>query len=216
LQPSPDATPNGRIEFVKRLRSLSLIALAVPVLLMIAGCGQFFPSSTTITSLQISPLTTSVQPGNTQQFTATATYGNNTTGNATSQVTWASSSTNIATISSGGLASGVALGSTTITCSSGSVSASTTLTVSNKTVTSVAVTPITWNPLAANQTQQFTAVATFTDSSTQDVTASATWASSSTNVATVSTTGLGTAVATGTSTISATYGGVSGNATVSW
>ena len=201
---------------MKRLRSLSLIALAVPVLLMIAGCGQFFPSSTTITSLQISPLTTSVQPGNTQQFTATATYGNNTTGNATSQVTWASSSTNIATISSGGLASGVALGSTTITCSSGSVSASTTLTVSNKTVTSVAVTPITWNPLAANQTQQFTAVATFTDSSTQDVTASATWASSSTNVATVSTTGLGTAVATGTSTISATYGGVSGNATVSW
>jgi hypothetical protein len=201
---------------VKRLRSLSLIALAVPVLLMIAGCGQFFPSSTTITSLQISPLTTSVQPGNTQQFTATATYGNNTTGNATSQVTWASSSTNIATISSGGLASGVALGSTTITCSSGSVSASTTLTVSNKTVTSVAVTPITWNPLAANQTQQFTAVATFTDSSTQDVTASATWASSSTTVATVSTTGLGTAVASGTSTISATYGGVSGNATVSW
>jgi hypothetical protein len=201
---------------VKRLRSLSLIAMALPVLLIVAGCGQFFPSSTTITALAISPLNTSVQPGNTQQFTATATYGNNTTGNATSSVTWTSSSTNIATISSSGLASGVALGSTTITCTSGSVTASTTLTVSNKTVVSVAVTPLTWNPLAANQTQQFKAVATYTDSSTLDVTTSATWASSSTSVATVSTTGLATSVASGTSTISATYGGVSGNATVSW
>ena len=201
---------------MKRLRSLSLIAMALPVLLIIAGCGQFFPSSTTITSLQISPLSTSVQPLNTQQFTATATYGNNTTGNATNSVTWTSSATNIATISSGGLATGVAQGSTTITCSSGSVSASTTLTVSNKTVTSVAVTPTTWNPLAANQTQQFKAVATYTDSSTQDVTTSATWASSSTSVATVSVTGLGTAVAKGTSTISATFGNVTGNATVSW
>lgn len=201
---------------MKRLRSLSLIALAVPVLLIIASCGQFFPSSTTITALAISPLNTSVQPGNTQQFTATATYGNNTTSNATSSVTWTSSSTNIATISAGGLASGVALGSATITCSSGSVNASTTLTVSNKTVVSVAVTPLTWNPLAANQTQQFKAVATYTDSSTLDVTTAATWASSSTSVATVSTTGLATSVANGTSTISATYGGITGNATVSW
>ena len=110
---------------MQRLRSISLIAFALPALFLIQGCGQFFPSSTTITSLQISPLNTSVQPGNTQQYTATATYGNNTTGNATNSVTWTSTSTNIATISGSGLATGVALGNTTITCASGSVSAST-------------------------------------------------------------------------------------------
>ncbi len=197
------------------LTSLTVAAslLAVAVAIAMAGCGQFFPSATTITSLQISPLNSVTQPGKTQQYTATATYGNNTSGDATSQVTWASSATNIATISTGGLATGVSLGTTTISATSGSVIANTTLTISNKTVTSLTVAPATIS-LISGQTQQLSATATYSDSTTSDVTASATWTSNATAVATVTTSGLVTAVSTGTATISAVYGGQTGVSTV--
>jgi len=55
------------------------------------------------------------------------------------------------------------------------------------------------------QTAQLTALATLSDSTTRDVTSQALWQSSNTSVATVSSSGLVTTVATGVSTISATY-----------
>src|SRR5262249_10843973 len=67
--------------------------------------------------------------GGTQQFTATGTYSNGSTQNLTSQVTWASSNTAAATISSTGVATAAAAGSTTISATLGSVSGSTGLTV---------------------------------------------------------------------------------------
>ena len=69
--------------------------------------------------------------GSTLQFTATGTYSNGSTANITSQVTWASSNTTIANItSSGGLATGEATGTTYITASlSGVISPGVTLNV---------------------------------------------------------------------------------------
>ena len=46
----------------------------------------------------------------TQQFTATGTYSDNSTQNLTSQVTWASATTSVATITAAGLATAVATG----------------------------------------------------------------------------------------------------------
>jgi hypothetical protein len=77
-------------------------------------------------------------------------------------------------------------------------------------LTSIAVTPAN----ATNQvgaTQQFTATGTYSDSSTQDLSSQVTWASSSAGVATISASGLATAVSVGSSTISATLSGVTGN-----
>jgi hypothetical protein len=64
-------------------------------------------------------------------------------------------------------------------------------------------------------TQQLTVTATYSDGSTQNVTSNAAtiYTSSNTAVATVNATGLVKAVANGTSTIKASYGGFSGNAT---
>jgi hypothetical protein len=85
----------------------------------------------TLTSIAVTPAPANLVVGATQQFTATATYSNNTTANITSQVTWASSDTTKASITSpGGLATGVAAGSTNITARlSGITSAAITLTV---------------------------------------------------------------------------------------
>ena len=108
------------------------------------GCG-----STTIqatlgsingsTSLTVTPPSLSVAGGDaggssivngaTEQFTATGTYSDGSQQNLSSSATWTSSNTAVATISSAGLATAVATGSTTIQATSGSISGSTTLTV---------------------------------------------------------------------------------------
>ena len=78
------------------------------------------------------------------------------------------------------------------------------------TLVSIAVTPANPTILAGN-TQQFTATGNFSDGSAQNLTTLATWNSSSTATATINSSGLATGVAGGTTTISATLGGVSGN-----
>ncbi|HYD16722.1 MAG TPA: beta-propeller fold lactonase family protein [Candidatus Nanoarchaeia archaeon] len=67
--------------------------------------------------------------------------------------------------------------------------------------------------VAAGVTQQFTAVATYTDAHTATLT-NATWASSQTSVATVNSSGLATTLTQGTTVISATSGGVTGSVTL--
>lgn len=194
--------------------TLGVVAL---MLVSLVSCSGFFPSSSTITALSISPTGPFVKPQNNKQFTATATFGNNTMGDATNQVTWTSSNTSIATINTAGLATGVATGTTTITAKSGSVSANTVLTVSNRTVTSVAVNPstATINFSLGGQTQQaFSAQANFDDGTNATVTNLAGWTSSNNSVATVNTNGVATAVTTGTVTITASYGGQNGTATL--
>ena len=64
------------------------------------------------------------------------------------------------------------------------------------------------------QTVQLAATATLSDGTTKDVTAIATWQSSNTSVASVSSGGLVDALAAGTVTITATYQGKAGAATV--
>jgi uncharacterized protein YjdB len=191
----------------------SRISLVCAVLISAIGCGQFFPGGNTITSLQVAPSSATVQPGTTQQYTATATYGNNTTADVTSQVTWSTSPTSVATINSSGLLTAVALGTASIRAqSSNGIIGTTGVSVATKQVTSVAIQPLLQTlSLSGSPTVQFTATATYQDGSTANVTAIATWTSTPSSVATISTTGVATAVAVGTATVSAASGGVTSN-----
>jgi uncharacterized protein YjdB len=79
-------------------------------------------SAATLQSIAVTPASPSVGIGNTVQFTATGTYSDNSTKNITSSVTWASSNPLFATIAATtGLGTGVALGTTEITATLGSV-----------------------------------------------------------------------------------------------
>jgi len=64
-----------------------------------------------------------------QQFTVTATYSDGTTADITSLVTWSSDVTSVATINTGGLARGVAVGNAVITAKFGTWVGTTNLTV---------------------------------------------------------------------------------------
>jgi Bacterial Ig-like domain (group 2) len=199
---------------VQQFTPRPVIALVMAFLLTAAGCGGFFPGSNSIASIQIAPTNASVAPGVNQQYSATATYGNNTTGDITTKVSWSTSPTSVATISSTGLLTGVSLGTATVKAQSGSVFANTGVTVTTKQVASVTIAPLTQTlSLSLGPTTvQFTAMATYKDGSMGDVTATSTWTSNPSSVASISSTGLATAVAIGTSTVTANNGGVTSNA----
>ncbi len=96
--------------------------------------GLFQVGPAALVSIALSPASPSVAKGLTQQFTATGTYTDRSSAVVTNQVTWASGTTSVATISntsgSQGLASTLATGTTAITAAfSGITSPSDTLTV---------------------------------------------------------------------------------------
>jgi hypothetical protein len=163
-----------------------------------------------LVSLAVTPANSSIAKGTTQQFTATGTYSNGSTQNLTSSVTWTSTNTAVATITSAGLGAGVATGNTTIQATSGTITGSTGLTVTPPTLVSLAVTPANTS-ITKDTTQQFTATGTYSDGSTQNLTSSVIWSSTNTAVATITTAGLATGVATGNTTIQAASGTITGS-----
>ena len=170
-----------------------------------------------LVSIAVTPATPTIAPQTTLQFIATGTFTDNSTQNLTGSVSWGSSDTGVATISSSapttGLASAVSSGNTTISATLNGISGSTALTVSSASVTSIAVLPA--NPtLALAVSRQFTAQATFDDNSHQDITGVAKWQSSATNIVSITASGLASARNVGTSTITASFGGINGSSIV--
>ena len=135
-----------------------------------------------LVTIAVTPGAASVPAGLTQQFAATGAFGDGSTGDLTASVAWASSNPLVATINTGGLATGVGVGTADITATSNGLTSNTaTLTVTPADLVSIAVTPEAASiPVGANQ--QFTAVGSFSDGSTADVTAAATWESTTTQV----------------------------------
>jgi hypothetical protein len=178
---------------------------------ILASCGGGSKPPATLQSIGISPQSQTVAAGLTQQYNAIGIYSDGTSGPLTS-VTWATSNTAVATVSTSGLATGVKQGTATISAASGTVTGSTSLAVGPPNLVSISVAPQSPS-IPAGQTQQFTATGSYTDGSTQNL-SSVTWSSGTTSVATISTAGLATAVTTGTSVIEAADGSIVGSTTL--
>ncbi|PSM31767.1 ATP-dependent DNA ligase [Haliangium sp. UPWRP_2] len=182
-----------------------------------SGSTKLTVTAPTLTAIRVTPAMPSIVKGTTQQLTATGTYTDLSTQDITAQVTWSASDASVATVSnamgSQGRATGVGLGSATISAALMGKSGSTVLTVTSPVLTAVSVTPSSPS-LGKGATQAFIATATYSDLTTQNVTAMASWSSTDMAVATISNAmgsqGLAAAVALGTTTISATYMGKSG------
>jgi uncharacterized protein YjdB len=164
-----------------------------------------------VASVTVSPASTSLTVGGTAQLSATDKDANGNVLGGRS-VTWSSSNSSAATVSTGGEVTAVAAGSATITATSGGKTGTATVSVSAAAVASVKVTPAT-SSLTPGQTVQLTATAY--DGSGNALTGrSVTWSSSAAAVATVSGSGLVTAATVGTAKITATIGGQSGSSSI--
>jgi uncharacterized protein YjdB len=160
----------------------------------------------------VSPATASVVLGATQALTATTkdANGNVLTGRV---VTWTSSATAVATVSTSGVVTGVATGTATITATSeGKTSNPSTITVTPVPVGTVTVAPST-NSIFVQQTAQLTA--TVKDLNGVVVTDRVvTWSSNNPAFVSVSSSGVVTGLIPGSATITATSEGKSGSASV--
>ena len=185
-----------------------------------SASAQLNVTNAVVTTLQVTPTNASVPVGLERQFTATATLSDGRAIDVTNDtaLSWTSSDAGIATIVSNqaganGIATGMATGSVIITASGSAngtpFSATAQLDVTNAIVTALQVTPAT-SSVPAGLTQQFSAIATFSDGHTLDVTrqTTVTWSSDNSAIATIGNIkprkGLATGVTSGTVTITAT------------
>jgi hypothetical protein len=132
-------------------------------------------------------------------------------------VSWSTSNQNVASVTTGGVATGQSAGTVTITAQSGSIVGTAHLVVESAALSSIQVTSqSSSDPVGINV--QFRAIGTFANGDTQDLTSAATWTSSASSIATISnaapSNGVATGLAPGTTTISAAFAGQVGKATL--
>ena len=163
-----------------------------------------------VSSITLSPSVLSTTVGQAATITATLrdAAGNVIGGR---QPAWSSASTAIATVSSSGVVTGVAAGSTTITASADGVSANASVTVAAAGQPLPVMAPTTLT-LPVGSAGNLTV--SMRDPSGNTVPATFTWSTSNASVATVDVNGRVTGVSTGSATITATADGKSASALV--
>lgn len=193
-----------------------------------SGSSVLTVSDAALVSIKLSPNSATSYTDVSWQYSATGVYSDGTSKNISALVSWTSSATNIATITSSpgdsgatathGVATGISAGNTQITASLADISADTTLTVSPSSLSSIVVTP-TNSSIGDGLSRNFLATANYTDGSSFDVSRSVMWASSDPTIATMNpdgaaNSGLATSQMAGTTQISATLGALSGSASL--
>ena len=187
-----------------RLALVSLCTLA-----SVLACGGDSSGPPAVASVDVTAPTSSVGVGGTLQLTATAhdAKGNAVTGRP---VTWTSATQTVATVSTTGLVTGVATGSTSITATVDGKTGSHMINVTPPAVATVSVT-LEASTLRVGETTQGTAVVR--DANDNVLSGRATsWASSDPQTASVSKAGVVTALSPGIATITATSENKSGSA----
>ncbi|HEY3706627.1 MAG TPA: Ig-like domain-containing protein [Terracidiphilus sp.] len=183
------------------------------------GSGGGSGGSADITAVTVIPGSQAVaSPGQTSTFLAIGTTSNGATQGLTSQVAWMSSSNQIATINSAGVATAASKGTATITAlftnpDKSVASGTATFQVVGGTtelVTALDIYPGSQSLIQAQQTQFFVLGTEGSSGLQVDETAGVDWTSSNTNVASVGTAGSGTpglatAVGAGSATITAKF-----------
>jgi hypothetical protein len=203
--------------YVPSLATARGLALTVLALSLTGCCGQFFKGPTDLGGVSISPDGHTIKLGSTQQFSATGTFQdeNGVTGDVTAQTTWTSSHPEIATIDANGLATALAYGTTTIkgTCQCYNSKATLTVGTQDVSLSSITISPLDKRLISGNA-QQFTATGKYSNDATSDISSAVTWKSSDTGVATIDSSGVAIAMSAGTTTITASSGGISGTTTL--
>ncbi len=155
----------------------------------ITGQTQVNVTSAVLTSITITPANPSVANGRTLYLTATGVFSDGTVSDITSQVTWSSSLTSVATAdNSAGLSgriSGVGVGSTNITAAIGGIDITISLNVTNATLESIQV--VSDSHSIARGTSTFVqAIGVYSDGSSQNISDQVAWNSSNSSILQIS------------------------------
>ena len=150
-----------------------------------------------VSGVTLSSSTISMVNGNISTLTATVSPSNA----ANKNVTWTSSNTSVATVSSSGVVTAKSVGTTTITVTTEDGSKKATCLV---TVTPIKVSGVTLNSSTISIVNGNNMILTATVSPSNAANKNVSWTSSNTSVATVSSTGVVTAKSVGTATITVT------------
>jgi hypothetical protein len=165
----------------------------------------------------VAPTSAVLAPASTLLYQAVGTYSDGSTQALSNTVTWISSDTAVVSITGSGLATGQSAGAATITAQLGSISNSSNIVVESSALQAIVVAPAA-SSIPVGVELQYTATATFADGSTQSLTNSVTWTSSAPAIATISVAagsqGLALGVSPGSSSVTATFGGVAGSTTL--
>ncbi|WP_051321319.1 beta strand repeat-containing protein [Chrysiogenes arsenatis] len=207
---------------MEKFKWYSIICFMLIVFGSITGCGggggHWDGVPRALSSITVTPASSTVIIGLSKDFIATGLYSDGTTDDISDEVVWSSGTPTIATISSTGGATGVATGASVITATLGTLSGNTTLTVISGTLGSIVVTPV--NPSVVNGlTRQFVATGTYSNGTSENITSLVTWSSGTPAVATLNPngsadSGLATGISAGTSLVTATLGSISGTSTL--
>src|ERR1700752_4637872 len=129
----PEPRKRTRAQIWPAGRGGGTLVIFILAAVSLQGCGSVgggAPSSAApLRSISVTPSNDAIAQGSKQQFKAMGTYSDNSTRDLTSTATWSSSSAAVVTVSSTGVADAVGAGSATIEAASGSISGSTTVSV---------------------------------------------------------------------------------------
>lgn len=128
------------------------------------GNGSRTLASITVTSANAA----SVGAGATLQLTAQGHYSDGTIANISSQVTWGTSNSSVATLNNAGLLTSYKSGSVVALATQGSVTGTLTVTVNAASLATISISG--GASLEAGQAEQLSALGTYTDQSTQTLT----------------------------------------------
>ena len=210
------ASSNTAVVTVDAVGSITAVAAGAATITAtsegITGSSAVSVTIPAVATVAIEPARVTLQRNMTASLTPTLrdANGNVLTGRA---ITWKSSDTTIARVSSTGVVTALRLGAAAITLTSEGKSASASVTVTTGPVNRIAVSPGSVDDLRDGHAVQLTATALDANG---DVIPGAvfTWHSNSTYVATVSSTGRVTGEHSGTTIITATFSGTVGSVNV--
>lgn len=180
----------------------------------ISDTATIYVTAPTLSSVSVSPISTTIAAGTYVQFKATAIYDNNTTQDVTDSASWSCLTGGVAIIDNDtnkGLAQGDSLGTTTVRATFDGKNGDATLTVTNAALKYLVISASGGKTSIADGTKlQFTATGVYSDNTTQNLTADpfVAWGSTNTSIAAFEPgdlAGLITGIDPGATIVSATY-----------
>jgi len=187
------------------------VVLVCSAMFLHCGAGNSASSVPTLTQITVTPATKSIAKGTTLQLSATGTYSDLTQKSLNSLVTWQVSPSALATVDAQGNLKAVAQGVAQVSATYQSVSGSASITIGPAALLQISIGASQFS-LPVGESESLTATGSYTDGTTQNLSNSVTWQASPENLVTISSGGTLKALSVGSVQLSATSGGVTGDA----